>query len=628
MAKNIEPQLKLISEYLRLNSSAQFVIPEYQRGYSWSITNCDKLWQDIEAFIVTDGSDPYFFGTIIVNCSEENIFSLIDGQQRTTTFILLLKALLIRLNAALEKVPEDEETENLRAGLKSRRNDIISLLYKVEDEEIPSILKDFSKVRDTVVIENNSINELYKDEVGRILDSESFDEAEKNVNKIPRKQKDNKYTNQFRNFKFFYTQLGEKTESQLNLFAKVFLKKCQIIEIRSWQIEQAITMFNSLNSTGLPLSDADIISARLYSNSGDNKNEFNEKWEYINKLASELNAEKIVDIDAILMQLMYINRARKKEYINNGSVNVTVPGLRRYYIDIDKELLKDPLVVCRELSKIANIWNKIKDYTIVKLLLKFNENAKLYLVGYLYRFDLDEISEETVVQISESLIRLFTILELVDAGYSSKNFKTFLFGVHTKLVDNNVSMGEITKSFSNHIRDNWSESDIVERLMDYEMNILVFLNDYLYAKAKGSEFDFEDNVNVEHVMPSSGRNLDAIREDAGFSTLEEFKNHVNKLGNKILLEEDINKSIGNEWFKTKKQRSVKEKAGFKNSKYAIAAVLTDYPKDKWEKGDIEIATRKASERIAKFIFSDPDLQQMPSEEEQKQIEELRAKGLI
>ena len=47
----IEPRLKKIGEYLKLNSQEIFVVPEYQRGYSWEITQCDKLWQDIEVFI-------------------------------------------------------------------------------------------------------------------------------------------------------------------------------------------------------------------------------------------------------------------------------------------------------------------------------------------------------------------------------------------------------------------------------------------------------------------------------------------------------------------------------------------------------------------------------------------------
>ena len=84
------------------------------------------------------------------------------------------------------------------------------------------------------------------------------------VIKIPHKQKDNKYTNFFRNFKFFYEKAKELSDSQLNSFAKTLTDSCEIIEIKSWQVEQTITMFNFLNSDGLSLYDADIISAKLY----------------------------------------------------------------------------------------------------------------------------------------------------------------------------------------------------------------------------------------------------------------------------------------------------------------------------------------------------------------------------
>ena len=91
----------------------------------------------------------------------------------------------------------------------------------------------------------------------------------------------------------------------------------------------------------MPLSDADIISAQLYSNAGDNKKTFNDQWESINQLANELSGRKIIDLDAVLQQFMYINRAINKEYISinkegNESVDVTTPGLRRYYTDIRK----------------------------------------------------------------------------------------------------------------------------------------------------------------------------------------------------------------------------------------------------------------------------------------------------
>lgn len=603
MAKNIEPNLKTISSYLKLKKIENFIIPEYQRGYSWSISQCDKLWQDIENFIESGASDPYFFGTIIVDCSEENKFSLIDGQQRTTTFLVLLKALLINLNKSIKSISNDEESEALKAGLTANRNKVMSILYKAEDEDIPSMLKNFDKAKDIILLDNKSINELYKNEVRSILEAVDYDDADRSVYKIPRKQKDNKYTNHFRNFKFFHQRLKEKSESQLNLFAKVFLEKCQIIEIRSWQIEQAITMFNSLNSTGMPLSDADIISAKLYSNAGNKKEDFNKKWEEISKLASILDSQKIADTNSILMQYMYIVRSKNSEYLNNGSIDVTVPGLRRYYTDINKELLINPFNFCEEIMEVAMKWDLVKEYPVVKLLLKFNENVKLYFSGYLYRCEIEKINEAEVIRISEILLKLFTILELVDAGYSSKNFKTFLFTENLNLVNKNIPLELIENNFKKHINNEWNEDQIKSSIVDYEKNILVFLNEYLFSKSKNIRFDFLDNVNVEHIMPASGRNIESIRKDAKITDEEEFKNIVNKLGNKILLEEDINKSISNEWFKNKKISSVKKKSGYKDSKYGIALGLTDYHKDTWEKLDIDLATQKVADRIVNFIFS-------------------------
>lgn len=613
MIKNIEPTLKSISRYLKLDKAENFVIPEYQRSYSWNITQCDKLWQDIEEFISSgassdeslNASDPYFFGTIIVDCSEPNKLNLIDGQQRTTTFLLLLKALLIKLINIANKIPDDKSwSVSLKREVEANINTIMAILYKAAVKEISPMLDDNSKTKNILILENKSINELYLDEVKKIIEAVDFEEAEQSVHKIPRKQKDNKYTNHFRNFKYFYNQLEEKEDIELIHFANVFLEKCQVIEIRSWQIEQAITMFNSLNSTGMPLSDADIISAQLYSHSGTDKQEFKKQWENIINLANELDTRRIVDIDAILQQFMYINRAVNTEYVKDSdSVDVTTPGLRRYYTDIKKDLLKKPINLCNNLNKIAKNWDKVKDYPIVKLLLKCNENVKLYLSSYLYRYETEDISESNVLDICKCLLRLFTLLELVDLGYSSSKFKTFLFKENIKLVDNSIPVETIKEDFDKHIRDNWKEQDIKEAISDYDKNLLVYVNEFLYAQNKGIKFDFTDNVNIEHIMPASGHNNATIRQDAEITDEDEFDRIVNKLGNKILLEENINKKISNDWFKTKKQTSINDKTGYKDSKFAIAKALTSYPKDVWTIEDIDKATNKGIERIVNFILN-------------------------
>jgi hypothetical protein len=595
MPKNIEPNLKLISKYLSLEMNENFLNPEYQRAYSWDTEQCNKLWQDIETFIESDGKEEYFFGTIIIDCSHSNKMSLIDGQQRTTTFLLLLKALLIQLNITLENISSDEETEGLKTSLVSNRNTIIKILYKVEDESIPKVLKNPELFSNKIILENVSINELFPDEVSKILSAVDFDQAEKNTHKFPHKQKLNKYTNQFRNFKFFYDELGRKSQTQLNTFSKIFLNKCQVIEIRSWQIEQSITMFNSLNSTGLPLTDSDIISAQLYSKSHENRDIFNQEWEKINKLCSLLEASGIVSLDSVLQQLMYIIRAEKV-------VETTTPGLRRFYTDIRKDLLEHPLDLCKNLHKIAKSWEVVKDYPVVKLLLKFNENTKLYLASYLYRFDIDTLSEKDIDKFCLCLVRLFTLLELSDMVYSSTKFKTFLFGQNPHMIDPDFSTDRLEENFTQHIRNTWTLDEVSESILEYNRNSLVFLYEYLECKDKGVPFYFNDDVNIEHIMPRSGRNISTIQRDAQIGTKEEFEAVVNKLGNKLLLEADINRSISNEWFKTKKQTSIKHKTGYQDSHYQVAKEMSNLSQDNWTRNDIENFTQKISQRITKFIF--------------------------
>lgn len=613
MAKNIEPKLKKIGDYLKLEEDTVFTIPEYQRAYSWKIDNCDKLWQDINDFSQNESKDRYFFGTIIINCHDNDTkFGLIDGQQRTTTFLLLLKALLVRINIAIERTASDEDSASLCRGLQERRRRIMGILYKAETEDIsdkPDAAKDAEICRSGIILENFSINEQYKTELETILQASDYDSAEARVIKIKYKQKDNRFTNFFKNFKFFYGKISELSDSQLNSIAKSITDNCEVIEIKSWQVEQAITMFNSLNSDGLPLYDSDIISAKLYAEAekrGKEK-EFADLWKQLNNYINDLESIHIADINSILMQYMYYIRTINKETISEtGAINVTTPGLRRYFTEINKTPISDPIGMCSDMIKLARIWKKVAEYPQMKILLKFNENTKLFLASYFFRFDEDNITEENVSPILECLLRLFSLLELVDAGYSSKYFKTFLFGAEVKLVSKNTTVDEITHDFNEHIRSNWDKETIQMALHDYDGNALVYLNEYLFAKEKSMNFTLGTKYDIEHIMPYSGNNLQEIRKDAGFDNEEEFYGIVNKLGNKIILEERINRAIGNEWFRTKVSTKLENKTGYIDSEYPLAgALVSQYQsadKPYWKKDDIAFATDEASDRIVEFIF--------------------------
>ncbi len=617
MAKNIEPKLRKIGDYLKLEDDTVFTIPEYQRAYSWGIENCDKLWQDINDFSESDSKDRYFFGTIIINCQDDDTkYGLIDGQQRTTTFLLLLNALLVRINVAIAKTTNDDDSASLCRGLQERRRRIMKILYKAETENIsdkPDRIRDAEICRSNSILVNFSINERHKTELNTILQATDYDSAESNVIKIKYKQKDNRYSNYFRNYKFFYNKIGELSDSQLNRIAKTITDNCEVIEIKSWQVEQAITMFNSLNSDGLPLYDSDIISAKLYAEAekGEKQKEFSELWKQLNDQISELDFTDIADINSILMQHMYYTRTinnETKTKSKSDAIIVTTPGLRRYFTEINKEPIKDPIKMCTEMLNLVKKWKKVSEYSVMKVLLKFNENMKLFLASYFYRFTEQEITEENVNTVLESMLRLFTLLELSDFGYSSKYFKIFLFGVEVKLADKSISTEEIKKDFDKHIHTYWTKAAIESAVQDYDGNILVYLNEYLFAKEKNLSFTLGTKYDIEHIMPCSGKDLQEIRKDAEIDGKEEFKVIVNKLGNKILLEEKINRAIGNEWFRTKVSTKLESKTGYIDSAYPIARALVvkykNASKPYWEKDDISGATEKASNRISNFIFDE------------------------
>lgn len=573
------------------------------------------MWQDINDFVASESKDRYFFGTIIINCQDNDTkYRLIDGQQRTTTFLLLLKALLIRINVAIERTASDEDSASLCRGLQERRRRIMGILYKAETEDIsdkPDSVKDSEICRRGIILENFSINEQYKTELAIILQATDYNSAEARVIKIKYKQKDNRYTNFFKNFKFFYNQISELSDSQLNSITKSITDNCEVIEIKSWQVEQAITMFNSLNSDGLPLYDSDIISAKLYAAAekrGDEK-QFADLWKQLNDIINELESIRIADINSILMQYMYYIRTINKETISEtGAINVTTPGLRRYFTEINKMPIADPIDMCTDMIKLAKVWKIVSDYSQMKVLLKFNENTKLFLASYFYRFNEEDITEEIICPILECMLRLFALLELVDVGYSSKYFKTFLFGEEVKLVNASISVDEITKDFNDHIHSNWDRKTIKTALNDYDGNVLVYLNEFLFAQEKNMSFTLGSKYDIEHIMPYSGYNLQEIRKDAEIDSEEEFYEIVNKLGNKILLEEKINRAIGNEWFRTKVSTKLENKTGYIDSEYPIArALVSQYQntnKPYWKKIDIVDATGKASDRTVKFIFGD------------------------
>jgi len=71
----------------------KYIIPPYQRAYSWTESECEQLFEDLKMAFKTNKAEGYFLGNLILSTSTRDEFEVIDGQQRLTTLIMFLKVL-------------------------------------------------------------------------------------------------------------------------------------------------------------------------------------------------------------------------------------------------------------------------------------------------------------------------------------------------------------------------------------------------------------------------------------------------------------------------------------------------------------------------------------------------------
>ncbi len=208
--------------YAILNGNKQFLIPVYQRYYSWEKEQCSRLWNDI-VDMQKKNKVGHFVGSI-VNIAEQAMptgvqkYMIIDGQQRLTTLSLLL----IALRDYAEEHPED-------GTINARRIDNMLLKNEYEDGEERYKLLLTETDRDLLIdlVEKKPISDS---EASRLLN----------------------------NYKFFAGKIADMELQPSEVYEAI--GKLQIVNITlDRSVDDAQAIFESLNSTGKELSESDLI---------------------------------------------------------------------------------------------------------------------------------------------------------------------------------------------------------------------------------------------------------------------------------------------------------------------------------------------------------------------------------
>lgn len=546
-----------VEDFLSSNKT-QFVIPVYQRNYDWTTGQCKQLLDDILEVGTNKKMNAHFIGSIVYvhddayTTSRIKELTIIDGQQRLTTLTLVYLVL-----HKLAKELKDEALVN--------------------------------EISETYLINKFSLEE----EKLKLRPTENNDKALKYLLRGDEDEEYSDFSKLIDNFNYFK---GRITEENYKIVLKG-ISKLMFVEVSlDREKDDPQRIFESLNSTGLELEQADLI--RNYILMGLNRKDQNKiyqnYWEVIEKLAKDetLNVSRVSDFIRDYLTL----------------VNKNIPNKGKVYLEFKA---KYPTLTFEELERnLLGIKSLVKYYN--KLINPRNENDKeiRLQLEYINRLEIN-VAYPFLIKIyddySNSLINKITFIKILEL-VQTFTWRRFILGLPTNAL-NKIFMSlydkvnhkdylfSIQKSLllRTGIQRFPKDTEFIDALKVKDVyNIKSKNRTYLLERLENFEnrepvlIEGNQDITIEHIFPQNPDTKWKI--ELGNDDYEFIKeNYLNTISNLTL--SGNNGKLGNKSFLDK--RDLKD-AGYKDSKLLLNKYLTNL--EKWNKIEIERRFELIAER--------------------------------
>lgn len=591
---SIEVNKQSVFSLLKSGQDHPFLIPEYQRPYAWTEDEVKTLFEDIKEFaskVTQSDRTTYFLGSVITFTNENDEQEIIDGQQRITSIMLLLRAIYTKL----------EQYEQPSKEVVTLKSKIEPLLWKIIDKFTDEVDMNIPLIKSEVI--NNEGNKIL------------FDILKNGY--VEKKAKDN-YSKNYSVFCDLLTDFAKEEPMSFYNFVLVLIDKAILLPVSTDTQDTALTIFETLNNRGKPLSDSDIFKAKIYNHlcDKDAKSLFILDWQ---KLESESE-----DVGLTISQLFnyYAFYLRAKA----GDISTSTPGLRRYFAQNGFERLFEEDLLIR-ISDILNLWKVVNRGTV--------------LDGQDWSSD-TEIKQ--TLDILSSYPNEFWKYPVVSYYLTHKeeedfkqNFHLFLRWLCSNLIVRyvvnpsiNFVKGDICKLNVETIK---CQKPIITfkdvDFADFKQKVISPNNKLVRMLLKLLAYEDQDDLlpvdwEIEHILPQKweptyleGANKDMILEN------------IEHLGNKVPFEKQLNIQASNNYFSVKKE-------DYKKSSIVMTQKLVNWTGTNWKVQEIisrDALLKEQFEMITKRWITDyngsvnPD-EQKPSKEDLERIEEFKKKGWI
>lgn len=550
----------------------QFVIPVYQRNYDWLMDNCDQLFSDLVKLSHSNRRS-HFFGSIVTSAADSSYNRLvIDGQQRLTTISLLL---LAGIKAVKDGAVEISEESKLDEAYE------VFLKAKFCNSE--------RKIK-LVPIENDRIayDKIFNEE-------DSFDE-------------DSKIT---RNYRHFYDLLTRKPQALSFDQLLDAIERLQIISIELDSDDDAQLIFESLNSTGLALTEADKIRNYLLMSLTPEEQQvcFKNYWQKIEQATENQPTKFLRDYLTIQQQLQRPVRQSNiyyewKKYMDGHDRKdelVKMLDYAHYYQQVTEAKLSTAKL-SEKMRHICNIETDVTNVFFIQFLkyasannLSEDEVFKVVdlVENYLARRIVCNMPGNALTQVFCALHKdvLKSIEEYSSANVELDNSYSDILAYHIMRRDGNYQLPR-DMQFVESIKTR----DAYHMLKPFQIFLFERLENSVHGEYNDVATDMKKkDATIEHIMPQTlngdwkamlGDNFEEIQD----KYLHTFANLTltginSELSNKPFEIKRDGKTIGNEVY-----------PGYKNSKYRLTKSVTSC--DKWT--EIELQNR-CNEIVATFL---------------------------
>ena len=498
-----------------------FVIPEYQRSYVWDTDNIQDLLDDLWFAYKNKPNDEYFLGSLVLKKTEEkefNEYEVLDGQQRLTTFFLLMAVIRdISENTDLKEVCQKRvyQKGNVFDYIPER----VRIVYKIRDN-VENFIKEY------ILVDNGTLNI----EIEKCIESNNTSISH--------------MANAIREMKSFFS---DKDDQDIENFYKFLGMKLFFIYVSTESKEDAFRMFTILNNRGISLTSADILkSMNIGEVPNEEKNKYAKKWEEIegylgkdfNRFLSLIRTILVKEKANLNLLEEFEKNIYDKELLRKGKDTI---DLIESYTDIYNKTILEPKLTSYEynnLIAIMNIGLPSSDWIppVLFFAKKFGyDKLPDFLKKLEFKFTSDWLSQysstERIKNMNEILKEIEKEGQTVDGLLNNDE----LFKINKDNLENALNRNDFyRKKYARYI------------LLKYEF--LKSSNTALISNYK--------NISIEHILPQNPNENSQWRNDFTKDEIEDLKHN---LGNLILINGKKNASLGNLDFTEKKEKYFKER---------------------------------------------------------------------